>query len=237
MPTETHSIFPLQYLPCCWPLEFTKRRKFDREAENQTYIEFLQTRYDDGDDDDDNDDGDDGDDDDDVDNLSEDGDEVDGHNRDESENKNENLNNDKDGEAYNGQSNIRLFMRGMTGDEDTLQYPDQVEQVASFSEQASRRGFETGPTGKNENRVSLLDDRMNEGGTIFEKGGHCRPCWSPLTAQQLRGALSRKVAQIPCSHQSPRETDTAQRFQVESDQSVPANTSEDEKSDAERRLV
>jgi hypothetical protein len=198
MPTETNGKFLHQSLPCYWPLEFTNRRQFDRKAENQTYIEFLQTRFDDGDDDEDDDD------DDDVGNSSEDEDEVDGH-RDESENKDENRNDDKEGEAYNGHSNVRLFMRGMTGDEDTLQYRDQVEQVASFFEQASRRDFETGGTCKNEKRVSLLDDR-NDGGTILEKEGHCRPCRGPLTSQRLREALSRKVAQIPCLHQRSRET-------------------------------
>jgi len=191
MPTETHIKFPHPSSPCSWPLEFTKRRKFNRKTENQTYIEFLQTRFDDGDNDDEDDD------DDDVDNSSEDEDEVDGH-KDESENKGENRN-DKDGEAYNGHSIVRLFMKGMTGDEDTLQYRDQVEQVASFFEQASRRDFKTGGPGKNEKRVSLVDDR-NIDGTILEKEGHCRPCRGPLTSQQLCEALSRKVAQIPCSH-------------------------------------
>jgi hypothetical protein len=153
----------------------------------------LQTRFDDGDDDDD----------DDADNSSEDEDEVDGH-RDESENKDENQNDDKDSEAYNGHSNVRLFMRGMIGDEDTLQYRDQVEQVASFFEQASRRDFGTGATGKDEKPVSLLDDR-NDGGTIREKGGHCRPCRGPLTSRQLREALSRKVAQLHARIRTPEK--------------------------------
>lgn len=187
MLTDKHEEFPHQLLPCYWPLKFTKRRRFDRQAENQPYIEWLQTQYDDGDDDEEEED-----DDDDVDGSSENENEVDGH-RDKIENKDENRNDDKDPEACNGHSNVGIFMTGMDGDEDALQYSDQVEQVAGFCKQASFRDLETGTTSKNRKSVALLDDR-NNGGTIPVKQGHCRPYLGPLTWQQLGKELSRKVA-------------------------------------------
>jgi hypothetical protein len=182
MQSETHEEFPRQFLPCYWPREFTKRRQFNRQAENQPYIEFLQAQYDDGDDDEE----------DDAYGSSGDEDEVDGH-RGKTENKDENRNDDKDAEACNGRNNVRLFMTGMDGDEDALQYCDQVEQVAGFCKQASSRDLETGTTGKNRKSVALLDDR-NDAGTILVKQGHCRPYLGPLTSQQLGKELNRKVA-------------------------------------------
>jgi len=175
-------MLPHQFLPCYWPLEFTKRRRFDRQAENQPYIEWLQTHYDDGDEEEEED----------VDGSNENEDEVDGH-RDKIENKDENRNDNKDPEACNGNSNVRIFMRGMDGDEDALQYFDQVKQVAGFCKQASFWNLETGTTSKNRKSVALLDDR-NDGGTILVKQGHCRPYLGPLTPQQLDEELSRKVA-------------------------------------------
>jgi len=176
MRTDTHEEFPHRSLRRCWPREFTTRRKFNRQAENQPYIEFLQTSFCDGDEDEDEDDvGDD-------ECSGEDEDEVSGH-RDRSENKDE---------------NVRRFMRGMTGDEDTLQYRDQVEQVASFCEQASLE-VETRTTSKNRKVVALLDDR-NYHGTIVVKQGDCRPYRGPLTSQELGKELSKPVAQILFSH-------------------------------------
>jgi hypothetical protein len=195
MLTETHDEFPPQSLRCYWPQEFFgKRRRFHRQAENQPYIEWLQASFDDGDEDDEDDE------DDYVDDSSEDEDqdEVDGQ-RDKSEHKDENRNDGKDTEASEGHGKVRLFMKGMTGDEDTLQYRDQVEQVAGFCEQAS--------FGELERHVALLDDR-NDGDTILQKQGHCRPYQGRLTSQQLCEELRKKVGQTSCSHQISRETHT-----------------------------
>ena len=63
--TDTNEEFPHQPLPCYWHQEFRKRRRFNRQAENQPYIEWLQAIFNDGDEDreegsndDDNDNGD-----------------------------------------------------------------------------------------------------------------------------------------------------------------------------------
>lgn len=178
MRTDTREEFPHRPLRRSWPQEFITRRKFNRQAENQPYIEFLQTPFCDSDEDEDDGDDDVGDDD----CSGEDEDEVGGHG-DKSENINE---------------NVRRFMRGMTGDEDTLQYRDQVEQVASFCEQESLE-VETRTTGRNRKVVALLDDR-NDRGTIVMKQGDCRPYLGPLTSQELGKELSKPVAQILFSH-------------------------------------
>jgi hypothetical protein len=196
MLTGKREEFPHQFLPCYWPLEFTKRRRFNRQAENQTYIEWLQTKYNDGDDDGDEEEEEE--EKEDVDGSSENEDKVDGH-RDKIENKDENRNDDRDPEACNGHSNVEIFMIGMDGDENTLQYGDQVEQVAGFYKQASFTDLETRTTGKTRKSVALLDDR-NDGGANPVKQGHCRPYLGPLTSQQLGKELSRKVAQISSSH-------------------------------------
>jgi hypothetical protein len=198
MLTDTHEEFPPQSLRCYWPQEFfVKRRRFHRQAENQPYIEWLQASFDDGDEDDEDDE------DDYVDDSSEDEDQdvVDGQ-RDKGEHKDENRNDGKDteaSEACEGHGKVRLFMKGMTGDEDKLQYRDQVEQVARFCEQTS--------FGELERHVALLDDR-NDGGTNLKKEGYCRPYQGPLTSQRLAEELIKKVAQISCSHQISRETHT-----------------------------
>jgi len=179
-----------QSLGCYWPPEFfRKRRRFDRQAENQPYIEWVQASFGDNDEDDEDDY---------VDESSEAEDEVEWR-RDKSESKGEKGNYYKDAKASKGHGKVRLFMKGMTGDEDKLQYRDQVEQVARFCEQASFREL-----GKH---VALLDDR-NDGGTILEKNGHYRPYQGPLTSQRLCEELRKKVAQISRSYQISRETDT-----------------------------
>jgi hypothetical protein len=78
-------------------------------------------------------------------------------------------------------------MKGMIGDEDTLQDADQVERVAGFCEQPSTR--------ESEKHVVLLDYRSNSG-TIKEKPGHSRLYQGPLTSQQLREELSKQVPKI-----------------------------------------
>jgi hypothetical protein len=165
-----------------WPQLFSaKRRKFSRQAENQPYIEWLHSFNDnegDGDEDDDEDEdgepgegGDGDDDDDDVDESSADRDEADEHAH--------------SADPCNGYSAVRHFMKGTTGDEERLQFQDQVEVVAGFRQLPTFR--------KSEKRVALLDDR-NDGGTILEKQGHCRRYQGPLTSKELCEELGIKVA-------------------------------------------
>jgi hypothetical protein len=185
MATEPNEKFPR------WPALFEERRNFSREAENQSYIKFLQTRPFKGEEDEEEEEEEDdvsSEDDNDV--SSEHADNVGGEGNDK-EYKDENQNNDENAETYNRQSIVRLFMTGMTGDEYTLHYRDQVEEVASICEQASL---------KDSKHVALLDER-NILRTIFmNKGlpppGDCRPYLGPLTAQRLGEELSRKVVQI-----------------------------------------
>jgi hypothetical protein len=100
---------------------------------------------------------------------------------------------DKNAGACNGHSAVRTFMKGMVGDEDRLQYRDQVELVATFCEQPTFR--ESGKC------VALLDDR-NDGGIVFEEKQ------GPLDSVQLRGKLSTKVAISLCSNRISRDTDS-----------------------------
>jgi hypothetical protein len=101
----------------------------------------------------------------------------------------------------NRYSNVRLFMTGATGDEDTLQYKDQVKQVANFCERSSKeRDSEIGVTS-----MALLDDR-NSRGAIVQKQGDFRPYRRPLTTSELCKELSKKVVQIMFSYQRCRDT-------------------------------
>jgi hypothetical protein len=156
MPTEYPHASPRQALRCHWPQEFTKRRNFSRQAENQPYIEWLQDVFDYGD-------------------AGEGEDEAESEGEDESD----------DEEEADGLGNVRLFMKGMEGDEDALEYRDQVEHVSSFCEQAS--------LSESEQRVALLDDR-NDGESSLDE--HFRTYQGPLTPQQLREELSKKVSHI-----------------------------------------
>lgn len=194
MSTEQNEKFPR------WPALFEERRIFCRAAENQPCIEWLQTPSFVGEEDEAEDEDDvsseDNDDDDDV--SSEHGQKVGGDGND-TENKDENRNDDKDAETCNGHSKVRLFMAAMTGDEDTLHYRNQVEEVASVCEQASLGELET-ETGQDGKHVALLDDRNILGIFMVNKGlstppaGYCRPYLGPLTAKRLGEELSRKVA-------------------------------------------
>lgn len=187
MLTEPNEKFPQ------WPALFEGRRQFSREAENQPYIKFLQTQLFDGEEDEDEDEVSSKDDDDDVSSEHVNGIEGEGNNR---ENKDKNQNDNKDSETYNGPSKVRLFMRGMTGDEDTLHYRDQVEEVASICEQANLGELGT-KTRQYRKHVALLDDRNILGNTFVNKRlsppGDCRPYLGPLTAQRLGDELIKKV--------------------------------------------
>jgi hypothetical protein len=205
MSTETQEDVSHQSLRCCWPELFTKRRDFNRHTENQPYIKYCGTplfygeEHEDEDDEDDDEDGISSEDDD---PLNKPEDEVEGH-RDTLENQDETLNDDKGSESCNRYSNIRCFMTGMIGDEDSLEDHDQVDEVASFCEQPSFRenDSKSGQKALDGKHVALLDD-MNIGGTIVDKKGHCRPYLEPLTWQELCEKLSKRVTQISCCYQN-----------------------------------
>ena len=195
MSTETLEEFPQ------WPRIFAERRTFNREAENQTYIEWLQTQKWVGEDDEY------GEDDEDEDDLS--GDDENGSVLSEQEEKVEK--DDQDGEAKNRPSEVRIFMTGLTGDEDALPYRDQVEEVASFCEQAKVRDVGEKPIEGGKNKV-LLDDRNIRDTILVNKGlsppGECRPYLGPLTSQQLEEELRKKVAQVSSCYKISEETKT-----------------------------
>jgi len=152
--------------------------------EDQPYIEYLKSRRYDGEEEEDDDDDDVSSEDDYYSNAPED--EVEG-------NQNEKQNDGKSTDASNPHSNVRLFMKGMTGDEDSLEDYDQVDEVASFCEARPQRALYR-------KHVALLDER-NIGGTIVDKKGHCRTRLKPLALQKLCDKLSKKVTQ---SHASIR---------------------------------
>ena len=195
MSTENPEEYP-RYLSCSWPEKFTKRRQFNRPAENETYIEFLRTPKFPGEEDEADVSGEEEDDDDDDDEGSSEHGDEDGPPEEKLQDEDEYRNEDRDNESSGGYSEVRLFMTGLVGDEEALQYNDQVEVVASFCEQTSIRELER-KTGQYRKRVALLDDR-NICGTASDSHctGHCRPYLGPLTSQQLAKELRKKVPRI-----------------------------------------
>jgi hypothetical protein len=176
---------------------------------------------------------DDDDDDDDVDGSNDNGDSVAGLS-DKSENQAENASDAIDAEAFKVYRNVRVFMKGMLGDEDTLPFRDQVEKVARFCEQESME-LDLRSLVKNRKTVALLDDR-NDGGTICAREGHCRPYLGPLDPQRLRKELSRQVGQIYPDPHLQMYSHIIQRFRVESEGNN-LNAFNEEDSDAERRVM
>ena len=85
-----------------------------------------------------------------------------------------------DGDSYSEQSPVRRFMMG----DDISMSRDQVDLVASFCETSGSE-----PDGK---PIAMLDERCR-GSIISDKRGLPRPYPGPLTYQQLREHLSRKV--------------------------------------------
>jgi hypothetical protein len=164
-------------------VEFTKRRKFDRQAENQAYIDFLKADFDDGEEvegegdlpsdeeeeeEEDNDSG---------------GEDSSFESEDEAEN--------DDPEACNRYSNVRLFMQGMARGRDKSVSLDQFTRVAEFCKLASLN-LKTKP-GQNMKHIALLDDRNMGRSVVDGNKGNCRPYPGPLTTERLRQELSRKV--------------------------------------------
>ena len=193
MPTEPHDDSSSQFLRCAWPTEFTKRRNFSRDAENEPYLRWLQTDFDDGVEDEDEGNLSSEYEDDDFSNESEG--EIEGY-REKSEYQGPlgRACNNHENETCDRNKNVRLFMKGRMGEEESLPYSDQVEEVARFCEQASLES-ETKP-GQDRKLVALLDDR-NIGSRADAMEGHCRPYLGPLTAQQLYQELSKKVTTCP----------------------------------------
>jgi hypothetical protein len=194
-----------------WPPLFTERRQFNREVENEPYIEFLQTPFFNGEEQENVDDGEDNEDEGEEEEVSSEHEnkvEGDSNNR---GNKDQNPNDEKDAKAYNGLNKVRLFMRGLSGEEDDLHYCDQVEEVASICEQANLEDVMK-KTGQGRKHVALLDDRNIRGTILPDKGpsppGDCRPYLGPLTTQRLGKELSRKVVQISVRHQNSGEANT-----------------------------
>lgn len=181
MSNQTHEDFPHEFFQCHWPEEFTNRRSFNRKAENQTYIEFLNTKFEDGDEDEDGEG---------TSSDEEDGGEDYGD---------ESWKDDEDAASRDKQNVVGLFMKGITGDEDTPMYRDQVDLVAMFCERASFKNWEREEEEENRKHVALLDER-NISVIIADKKGHCRPYLGPLTCQELCERLSRKVSPTSYYH-------------------------------------
>jgi hypothetical protein len=181
--TERHEEVPRQLLQPYWPEKSTKRRIFDRPAENQPYIEFLRTQK-----------------------FDSENDEADASSDDDNDNVSSNHEEEYRSDKNDAErmSDVRLFMKGMTGDENRLNYRDQVDQVASFCERASSSKPKTN-NGKGGKSVALLDEKRI-GSTIAGKNEHCTPYSERLTSQELLEYLSRKVTPISCCQQGSKET-------------------------------
>ena len=84
-------------------------------------------------------------------------------------------------------STARIFMEGLTGDEEILPYRDQVDVVAGFAEQEKLEESET--------PVALLDD-MISGGDTSMKPKTCKSCPWTLNLKELRAELSKQVSKV-----------------------------------------
>jgi hypothetical protein len=190
MSTSSLDEAPRQSLQGSWPLKlFANPRHFDRNAENQPYVEWLKGYYWEGEecfgDDDDSE-----------------------ESEEEEERKGFDLPSEGEDDIYeeifqdpkcaNGfegcdqKSVARRFMEGLLGDEDCLSYPDQVEVVAGFCDQALASEVDTEGPDTERKVVILLDDRTN-GGRRPMTQGQCRPKFGSLTTKQLREELSKPV--------------------------------------------
>jgi hypothetical protein len=166
MPTEPVNP-PRRSWQRCWPTEFTKPRKYNRQEENKSYLGFLEwlretVENDHGSDDEECEDA-----------------VEDEENMNDKEHEKSEQNCDKENGKGN---NVRIFMTGALGEDGLLSH-DEVMQVTGFCEQVI--GDPTKP-------VALLDDRKN-GGNILVGKGDSRPYLGPLTAEQLMKELSKQV--------------------------------------------
>jgi hypothetical protein len=87
----------------------------------------------------------------------------------------------------NIRATARIFMEGMTGDDEILPYRDQVEVVAGFAEQKKTANYEK--------HVALLDD-MSSGGADSGESKVCRSYRWTLTLTELRARLSNQVVRV-----------------------------------------
>jgi hypothetical protein len=78
----------------------------------------------------------------------------------------------------------RVFMEGMTGDQEKLPFRDQVRVVVGFAEQETSE--------EPEKPVALLDDRKSGSTTLVQRKA-CRPNRWALTSKELRAELSKPV--------------------------------------------
>jgi hypothetical protein len=237
MVTESPHESSHQALRRYWPQEFTKRRVFNRQDENRPYIEYiksLQVLFDNANEDEEED----GEDDDteDRDESSENVDEDEDEDGDEdevdkhggmNEIQDENRIDAKDVTSCTKHGTVKLFMKGVEGEEDALQYLDQVEQVASFCAPQSFKDLAK--------HVALLND--SNGIAIPGKMRECGPYQGPLTAQQLRDELSKEVAKFSFSNDISRDTDIVKRYMPESDEKTSKNGSGDVGSKAGQRVL
>jgi hypothetical protein len=175
--------FPRQSLRNCWPEEFKTRRRFNREQENEPYVKYVQDWIEDSEDEEAEDDDEDGND------PCEDESEVDKQTN-ASEKEVERPGNKRKLEACNGYGNVRLFMKGTEGDEERLQYPDQIEQVTGFCEQALKDDA-SGTSRDKKAMAIVIDDNGN--GTVDAKQGSCKLYRGPLNSEELSEHLSNKV--------------------------------------------
>lgn len=213
MPSDTQEDFSHPFLSFHWPQEFKSPRRFPRQIENEPFIKYCGQRqypdqienqtsnghlqnsangngndgsaegsdaYEDNSDENDNSEGDESEEDD-----SEE--EEDGEDEDERKKKEDNQSHQTgcmNAEAWKNRSNIRKFMEGFIGDEETLPYPDQVEKVVDFCEQGSSAG--------SKKHVALIID-TNDGGTGPKRRPYCRPYKGPLTVEKFRSELEKQV--------------------------------------------
>ena len=157
-----------------WPALFTQRREFDGKAENSTYIEFVRFQSSDG-------------------KEAENEDEEFGENVDQDEHESDEAV-EQDGYIESEEQNpVRVFMEGCVGEQRTLKYHDQVDQVLGFCDRN---------VGNSQKHVALLDDRC-QGNCRSEPQGYSRPYLGPLTAPLLQEELEKTVIYPQAAHWTP----------------------------------
>ena len=107
----------------------------------------------------------------------------------------------EDDDSYSELSNVRRFMIG----DDISMSRDQVDLVASFCE--------TSGVEPDQKPVAMLDERCR-GSAISDKRGLSRLYPGPLTCQQLRERLSKKVRLMITSRESQLISHTAIRSRL-----------------------
>jgi len=213
MLNTSHNEFHRQSLNPSWPLKFFGARYFDRTAENQPYIEWLRNYVDKGWDsvnisnnEEDEDEGEykeveisggvqeredienEG-----FDFLTKGFDLFSGDSQDNApEAMYRDPSNSGELERYGRESIPRVFMKGITGEEQSLPYRDQVDVVVGFCEKALANTVGTKGSGPEKSRIILLDDTTHSCG-IAKTDEQRRTFRGQLTPNQLREKLGRPV--------------------------------------------